>query len=104
MALEISSLLVRSELDSVHELQETRIGVTLFSDCASVCVLSNGIGATGEEESVYDLLGWEHMIIPDTEHDLGFDVDPLGMSLSAWLSFYSSHYILFFSAFAGRES
>lgn len=79
MALEISSLLVRSELDSVHELQETRIGVTLFSDCASACVLSNGIGGTGEEESVYDLLGWEHKMIPDTEHDLGFDVDPLGM-------------------------
>ncbi|KAF7924947.1 uncharacterized protein EAE98_007035 [Botrytis deweyae] len=78
MALEISSLLVRSELDSVHELQETRIGVTLFSDCASACVLSNGIGGTGEEESVYDLLGWEHKMIPDTEHDLGFDVDPLG--------------------------
>ncbi|ESZ95593.1 hypothetical protein SBOR_3989 [Sclerotinia borealis F-4128] len=77
MALEISSLLVRSELDSVHELQETRIGVTLFSDCASACVLSNGIGEE-EEESVYDLLGWEHKMIPDTEHDLGFDVDPLG--------------------------
>ncbi|KAB8293897.1 hypothetical protein EYC80_009373 [Monilinia laxa] len=78
MALEISSLLVRSELDSVHKLQETRIGVTLFSDCASACVLSNGIGGKGEEESVYDLLGWEHKMIPDTEHDLGFDVDPLG--------------------------
>ncbi|TGO61903.1 hypothetical protein BOTNAR_0122g00250 [Botryotinia narcissicola] len=78
MALEISSLLVRSELDSVNELQETRIGVTLFSDCASACVLSNGIGGTVEEESVYDLLGWEHKMIPDTEHDLGFDVDPLG--------------------------
>lgn len=88
MALEISSLLVRSELDSVHELQETRIGVTLFSDCASACVLSNGIGGTGEEESVYDLLGWEHKMIPDTEHDLGFDVDPLGM-----LKFLSSSFI-----------
>jgi type III polyketide synthase len=85
MALEISSLLVRSELDSVHELQETRIGVTLFSDCASACVLSNGIGGTGHEESVYDLLGWEHRMIPDTEHDLGFDVDPLGMSMSSLL-------------------
>lgn len=77
-ALEISSLLVRSELDSIHELQETRIGVTLFSDCASAVVLSNGIGGM-EAEPVYELLGWDHRMIPDTESDLGFDVDPLGI-------------------------
>lgn len=77
-ALEISSLLVRSELDSINDLQQTRIGVTLFSDCASALVLSNGIGAQGVEEPVYDLLGWDHRMIPDTEEDLGFDVDPLG--------------------------
>lgn len=76
-ALEISSLLVRSELDSAHDLQETRIGVTLFSDCASAVVLSNGIGGM-EAEPVYELLGWDHRMIPDTEADLGFDVDPLG--------------------------
>ncbi|PMD65426.1 thiolase-like protein [Hyaloscypha bicolor E] len=77
VALEISSLLVRSELDSVNELQQTRIGVTLFSDCASALVLSNNVGAKGAEP-VYELLGWDHRIIPDTEEDLGFDVDPLG--------------------------
>jgi type III polyketide synthase len=80
IALEISSLLVRSELDSASELQETRIGITLFSDCASSLVLSNNVG--GEEaQPVYDLLGWDHRVIPDTETDLGFDVDPLGASL-----------------------
>ncbi|KAI6714203.1 hypothetical protein JHW43_003240 [Diplocarpon mali] len=77
VALEVSSLLVRSELDSIHESQETRIGVTLFSDCASSLVLSNGIGE-GHGEPVYELLGWDHRLIPDTEQDLGFDVDPLG--------------------------
>jgi type III polyketide synthase len=81
VALEISSLLVRSELDSVNELQETRIGVTLFSDCASALILSNGFG-NDQVEPVYELLGWDHRVIPDTEHDLGFDVDPLGMSCS----------------------
>lgn len=79
IALEISSLLVRSELDSINELQETRIGVTLFSDCASAVVLSNGIGANGFEEPVYELLGWDHRMIPDTEDDLRFDAHPLGM-------------------------
>ncbi|CAG8958984.1 hypothetical protein HYFRA_00012142 [Hymenoscyphus fraxineus] len=77
VALEISSLLVRSELDDVHKSQETRIGITLFGDCASAAVLSNGIGGE-QEEAVYQLLGWDHRIIPDTEKDLGFDVDPLG--------------------------
>jgi len=77
IALEISSLLVRSELDSINELQETRIGVTLFSDCASALILSNGIG-DDESEPIYELLGWDHRVIPDTECDLGFDVDPLG--------------------------
>lgn len=84
VALEISSLLVRSELDSVHELQQTRIGVTLFSDCASACILSNGIGGE-DEEPVYELLGWDHRVIPDTEKDLGFDVDPLGKFTSQCL-------------------
>jgi type III polyketide synthase len=95
LATEISSLLVRSELDSIHESQETRIGVALFSDCAGAVVLSNGIedssedsegeGEEGdegdemrEEEPIYELLGWEHRVVPDTEKDLGFDVDPLG--------------------------
>lgn len=87
VALEVSSLLVRSELDSVHELQETRIGVALFSDCASALILSNGIG--DEADPVYELLGWDHRMIPDTEQDLGFDVDPLG-KFYAQLGPYSS--------------
>ncbi|KAK1974518.1 chalcone and stilbene synthase domain-containing protein [Colletotrichum cereale] len=76
VALEVSTTMVRSELNSIDELQETRIGVALFSDCASAVVLSNGVGEP--TESVYDLLGWEHKILPDTDHDLGFDVDPVG--------------------------
>ena len=79
IACEISSLLVRSELDSIDKDQTTRIGVCLFSDCASSVVITNGIGhdETGPE-SIYDILGWKHEILEDTAHDLGFDVDPLG--------------------------
>lgn len=76
VALEVSTSMVRSELDSINETQETRIGVALFSDCASALVLSNGIGEAAEP--IYELLGWEHEIIPDTEEDLGFDVHPNG--------------------------
>ncbi|KAL2760081.1 hypothetical protein ACRALDRAFT_1059998 [Sodiomyces alcalophilus JCM 7366] len=81
VALEVSTTMVRSELDSIHQKQETRIGVALFSDCASAAVLSNGIGGqdpSASVEPIYELLGWQHRIIPDTEADLGFDVDPLG--------------------------
>ncbi|KFY78149.1 hypothetical protein V499_02585 [Pseudogymnoascus sp. VKM F-103] len=78
MALEICTFLVRSEMDSIDKFQETRIGVSLFSDCASALVLSNGIGAECVEEPIYELLGWGHKIIPDTDRDLGFNVDPLG--------------------------
>ncbi|KJR83197.1 type III polyketide synthase [Sporothrix schenckii 1099-18] len=76
VTLELSTMMVRSELDSIHELQETRIGVALFSDCGSAVVLSNGIGESAEP--IYELLGWDHRMIPDTEEDLGFDVDPVG--------------------------
>lgn len=78
LACEISSVLVRSELDSINETQQTRVGVCLFSDCASAAILSNGIGEDQSAAPVFDLLGWKHQIIDDTEEDLGFDVDPLG--------------------------
>lgn len=79
VALEISTTMVRSELDSINAMQETRIGACLFSDCGSAAVLSNGIGEPAEP--IYDLLGWDQRIIPDTEDDLGFDVDLVGKSL-----------------------
>ncbi|KAL8800627.1 MAG: hypothetical protein Q9182_005040 [Xanthomendoza sp. 2 TL-2023] len=78
LACEISSVLVRSELDSINEEQQTRVGVCLFSDCASAAILSNGVGEDESSGPIYELLGWKHQIIDDTENDLGFDVDPLG--------------------------
>lgn len=79
-ALEVSTTLVRSELDSIDKLNETRIGPCLFSDCASAVILSNGIGdeLCGSKPPIYELLGWDHRIVPDTAHDLGFDVHPHG--------------------------
>lgn len=79
IACEISSLLVRSELDSIEQDQTVRIGVCLFSDCASSIILSNGIGEEDGSNPVYDILGWRHETLEDTDKDLGFDVDPLGM-------------------------
>jgi len=78
LACELSTMLVRSELESIAKDQEVRIGVTLFSDCASAVVLGNGFGDRYDEEPLLELLGWDHRIIDDTEQDLGFDVHPLG--------------------------
>jgi len=78
LACEISSTFVRSELESIHHNQEVRIGVTLFSDCASALVLGNGFSDRIGEQPLLEILGWDHQILPDTEKDLGFDVDPLG--------------------------
>ncbi|KAK4130946.1 polyketide synthase [Trichocladium antarcticum] len=77
LALEISTTLVRSELESIHALQETRIGIALFSDCAGALVLTNNI-LPPPAPPIYSLLTWQHRTIPSTECDLGFDVDPLG--------------------------
>ncbi|KAK4230123.1 peroxisomal biogenesis factor 11-domain-containing protein [Podospora fimiseda] len=81
LALEVSTTMVRSELESIAQLQQTRIGVCLFSDCASAVVLSNNIQASDSEPlppPIYSLLSYHHDMIPDTEEDLGFDIDPLG--------------------------
>ncbi|CCU74382.1 Polyketide Synthase [Blumeria hordei DH14] len=81
VAAEICSLLIRSELDSIYELQETRIGVTLFSDCGSALVLSNGLGPQ-QAEPVYELLGWDHRVIPDSHRALRFDAHPNGWKVA----------------------
>lgn len=80
LACEISSVLVRSELDSINKDQEVRIGVCLFSDCASALILSNGVQTKHGEEPLLELLGWDHRILENTEKDLGFDVHPHGKS------------------------
>ncbi|KAK6358089.1 hypothetical protein TWF730_007444 [Orbilia blumenaviensis] len=83
-ATEICTALVRSELDSIVKEGEIRIGLTLFSDCSSAVVVSNGVGEDlnnnngGKRRGVYDILGWKHKTLDGTEAELGFDVDPMG--------------------------
>ncbi|KAK6543583.1 hypothetical protein TWF694_000326 [Orbilia ellipsospora] len=80
-ATEICTSLVRSELDSIVAEGNVRIGITLFSDCSSAAVVSNGFGedwSRGKSKGVYDILGWKHDTLDESEKDLGFDIDPLG--------------------------
>jgi fungal type III polyketide synthase len=83
LACELSTTFVRSELESIVKDKEVRIGVTLFSDCASAVVLGNGFSDRYDEEPLLELLGWDTRIIENTEQDLGFDVDPLGESFQS---------------------
>ena len=85
LACEISSVFVRSELESIHRNQEVRIGVCLFSDAASACIISNGVGEGATQKSVYNILGWKHEVIEDSHADLGFDIDPLGKDAIAFV-------------------
>ena len=86
LACEISSIFVRSELESIHKDQEVRVGVCLFSDAASACIVSNGIGNEDKRKladrdvraSIYSITGWKKEVVHGTDTDLGFDVDPLG--------------------------
>ena len=89
LACEISSVLVRSELESIDKDQTVRIGVCLFSDCASSVVLSNGVGDHVGSEPIYDLLGWKHVVLEDTEKDLGFDIDPLGRCITSQIAHFA---------------
>ena len=76
VTLDVNTTMLRTELDSVNQLQEPRIGACLFSDCASALVLSNGVG--DQARSVYELLRWNSETIPDTENDFGFEANATG--------------------------
>ncbi|KJZ79382.1 hypothetical protein HIM_01533 [Hirsutella minnesotensis 3608] len=76
VALEVCTVFARCELDRVHKEQEVQIGMCLFSDGASALVLSNGIG--GYVEPIYQVLGWEHSTIPESQDEIRFDVHPSG--------------------------
>lgn len=78
VACELASTMARSELDSLTENQELRIGVTLFSDGASALVVSNRIGDMRGETPLYDLLAWDNRTLPQTDKDMSFDVHPNG--------------------------
>lgn len=81
VALEINTPLARSELERIHVDQEVRLGVCLFSDGAGAVVLSNGLGTSAASPAavpVYSLLDWQHETLPDSQDELGFDVNPHG--------------------------
>lgn len=82
VASEIVSTLARSELESLTQHQELRIGMTLYSDGASALVLSNGIGDARGEKPLYDLLAWDSRTLPETEKDIMFDVHPNGWKVT----------------------
>lgn len=79
-ALEVTSVLARSELHSVIDNDEVRIGISLFGDGAAAAVVSNGVDVRPEEDKagVYDIVDFKHDMIPSSRSAIGFDVHPHG--------------------------
>lgn len=82
IAVEFTSIFHRSELESIIENDEVRIGVCLFGDGAGAAVVSNGLGLKPEENArgLYEMEDWKHEVIPDSTSALDFDLHPHGMS------------------------
>ncbi|KAF2164608.1 hypothetical protein M409DRAFT_25004 [Zasmidium cellare ATCC 36951] len=86
LACELCSLFGRSELESAYQERKTSVGVCLFSDCASACIISNGIGEgekgrrfhSAERQSTLRVRGWHGESIKHSSEDLGFHADPCG--------------------------
>ncbi|KAJ7163017.1 type Iii polyketide Synthase [Mycena filopes] len=81
VACEITSSMLRDELESISRDQEVRIGITLFADGAAALILSlthSSVGSAMHPEGIYELVNWTHLTVPDTHKDLRFDVDASG--------------------------
>ncbi|KAJ7904798.1 type Iii polyketide Synthase [Mycena leptocephala] len=78
----ITSTMRRDELEKISRDQQIRIGITLFGDGASSLILSLDPGdinpANKFPKSIYELVNWAHLTVPDTHSDLRIDVDALG--------------------------
>jgi type III polyketide synthase len=85
IACEITSTMRRDELEKISRDQQIRIGITLFGDGASSLILSLDPGdinpANKFPKSIYELVNWAHLTVPDTHSDLRIDVDALGKIL-----------------------
>ena len=84
VACELPMTTLRAQLDRLHATQVVNAGMAIFGDGASALVLSNGLGGdpVGCATAVYDLLGWDHLTLPDTADAIRFDVEPKGESPS----------------------
>ncbi|PGG96504.1 hypothetical protein AJ79_09564 [Helicocarpus griseus UAMH5409] len=78
IATEINTSMARCALDQCKEEHRPNIAAVLFSDCASVLVLSNGVQRQEFEQPIYRILNWKQKTIPNTESEIQFNVHANG--------------------------
>jgi type III polyketide synthase len=90
-ACEITSSMMRDELNIISRDQKVRLGVTLFGDGAASLVLSLDPGdidpANKFPRGIYELVNWAHLTVPDTYSDLRIDVTSTGQYLRSFVSY-----------------
>ncbi|KAJ7243762.1 type Iii polyketide Synthase [Mycena rebaudengoi] len=80
VACEICSTHWRNGLELVDREQAVRVGLTLFGDGAGALVVSldSGLPGEGEAKGIFEVVATTHVLLPDTEDLLRFDVSPEG--------------------------
>lgn len=79
VACEMPSTFIRRELDDLVKEQRPNVGITLFGDCASAMVLSNGIGIKESERSrLWNILNAQTTQVENSDGCLEYNVGPSG--------------------------
>jgi type III polyketide synthase len=79
VACEIPSIFIRRELDDLIKEQRPNVGLTLFGDCASAMVLSNGIGIKESERApLWNILNSQTTQVENSGGCLEYNVGPSG--------------------------
>lgn len=80
VALEVTSTLLRAELDQLTPTGEVGIGVCLFGDGAGAAVVSNCIVQKpgGRTHGLFDIVEWRHELVPDSTDALTYHVNAKG--------------------------
>ncbi|KAJ5917625.1 thiolase-like protein [Penicillium verhagenii] len=79
VACETPSVFIRRELDDLVKEQRPNVGLTLFGDCASALVLSNGLGVIGSERApLWKILNCLTTQIPGSAGCLEYNIGPSG--------------------------
>jgi type III polyketide synthase len=79
VACEIPSIFIRRELEDLVKEQRPNVGLTLFGDCASAMVLSNGIGIKESERApLWNILNSQTTQVENSGGCLEYNVGPSG--------------------------
>lgn len=79
MSCEIASTFIRSDLDRLVSEKKLGIGSTLFSDCASCCIVSNNVEQKAFEKPIYRIVRALMYRVDASPSDMAIRPDPQGI-------------------------